>query len=123
MKLNSTLLFSMALTFLTLTTFAQNDPGWQWALRGGSAATFDFGDQLHDWGMERILDVAVDNDNNYYYLAEVAGHDFTLGGLDYEEGEYEFETYNDLEGRGISLCFPPITAVITAGAKRLGEER
>src|SRR5699024_4969440 len=100
MKLNSTLLFSMALTFLTLTTLAQNDPGWQWALRGGSAATFDYGYTRFDFGMERILDVAVDNDNNYYYLAEVAGHDFTLGGLDYEEAEYEFETYIVLEGFG-----------------------
>ncbi len=38
--------------------------------------------------MERVTAVAVDTENNYYYLAEVGGFSFTFG-------EMEFDTYND----------------------------
>src|SRR5690625_1416797 len=82
-------LFSLFVLFLTA---QENDPGWLWAERGGSASGFNNTTPLYGYGEERIVDLAVDNDNNYYYLAEVAGYNFTLGGLNYNPGEYEFET-------------------------------
>src|SRR5690554_1069469 len=58
------------------------DPGWQWALRGGSIASL--GPTNFERNNERILDVAVDNDNNYYFLAEVGGFDFTLDTMEFD---------------------------------------
>ena len=81
------LFYTLMILFLTTTMFAQEplDPGWQWAMRGGSIASL--GPSTYDYNHERILDIAVDADNNYYYLAEVAGYHFTLDTM-------EFETYN-----------------------------
>src|SRR5690625_1443736 len=78
---------SLILILFSLIFYAQNDPGWLWAKRGGSSAEIT-GSQFRDYGMERIVDVAVDSENNFYYLAEVGGYTFTLGNI-------EFETYND----------------------------
>ena len=91
MKLKN-IFFILVFLFLTFSLTAQNDPGWLWAKRGGSAAAFDFGYTRWDTGMERIVDVAVDGNNNYYYLAEVGGYTFTLSDM-------EFETYNDIFGK------------------------
>ncbi|WP_127844418.1 hypothetical protein [Psychroflexus aestuariivivens] len=57
-----------------LTSFglqAQEDaPDWQWAKRGGNTTGLT-GSEIYSTGMERVLEVVVDSDNNYYYLAEV----------------------------------------------------
>lgn len=45
------------------------------------------GSLTYDFNNERILDVVVDGNNNYYFLAEVGGHNFTLDTMN-------FETYN-----------------------------
>src|SRR5690625_2886486 len=79
--------FSIVFLFFAYSLIAQDNPEWLWSERGGSSAEIE-GSQFRDYGMERIVDVAVDNENNYYYLAEVGGYTFTLGDI-------EFETYND----------------------------
>ena len=85
------LFYTLILLFLNTTLPAQNplDPGWQWAVRGGSSAHLISGS--FDAKYERIMDVAVDTGNNYYYLAEVGGYHFTLDTM-------EFDTYNDVSG-------------------------
>ncbi|NEN25092.1 T9SS type A sorting domain-containing protein [Cryomorpha ignava] len=82
-------LFIVFVLFLTTTTVYTQDPldsGWLWAERGGSGGSFSYGQ--FDNKYERVVDVAVDGDNNYYYLAEVGGYAF-------EFGDMEFESYND----------------------------
>jgi len=86
MKLKNTTI-SLIVFLFCITLFAQDDPGWVWAERGGSSAQIG-GSQRFDYGMERIVDLAIDSHNNYYYLAEVGGYTFTLD-------EMEFDTYND----------------------------
>lgn len=83
------LIYPVLTMFLTCALFAQTplDPGWQWAKRGGSVAQLTSGS--YDARHERILDIAVDSNNNYYYLAEVGGYTFTLDTM-------EFESYNDV---------------------------
>lgn len=83
---NITLSFILLLFGLTLSAQDPLDPGWLWAESGGSSASFS-GSSNADYSYERIVDVAVDGDNNYYYLAEVGGFSFTLGDM-------EFDTYN-----------------------------
>lgn len=87
MKHINTILF-LFITLLSTTIYAQNplDPGWLWAMRGGSNSALNSGS--FDAKYERILDVAVDANNNYYYLAEVGGYTFTLDTM-------TFENYND----------------------------
>lgn len=82
----------LLITLLSPTIYAQDplDPGWLWAMRGGSTVAINSGS--FDSGYERILDVAVDGDNNYYYLAEVAGYTFTLDTI-------PFENYNNDSGK------------------------
>ncbi len=82
----------LVLFFVSSTLIAQNplDPGWLWSMRGGSNVAINSGS--FDSGYERILDVAVDASNNYYYLAEVAGYTFTLDTM-------SFENYNNDPGK------------------------
>lgn len=78
---------TLLITLLSATIYAQDplDPGWLWAERGGSSGSLN---GTSDAENERIVDVAVDSENNYYYLAEVGGFTFTLSDM-------EFDTYND----------------------------
>jgi hypothetical protein len=81
--------FTITVFLFSIIVYAQDplDPGWLWAESGGSSAAIS-GLTRWDYGMEHIVDIAVDGENNYYYLAEVGGYNFSLG-------EMEFETYND----------------------------
>lgn len=79
-------------------TAQENDPGWLWAERGGSASGFNYSGPLYDYHEERIIDLAVDSENNYYYLAAVAGYNFTIGNI-------QFDTYNDSASSGDILLF------------------
>src|SRR5690625_1643587 len=88
-------LFSLFVLFLTA---QENDPGWLWAEQGGSASGFSNSTPLYDYGEERIVDLAIDNDNNYYYLAQIAGYNFMIGDM-------EFDTYNDYADERDILVF------------------
>lgn len=80
------IIFALSLFSPILSSQNPLDPGWLWSERGGSDGSFSNGQ--FDAKYERIVDLAVDSENNYYYLAEVGGYSFTLGGI-------EFDTYND----------------------------
>ena len=86
--------FLIIITLFLLSTIglAQDplDPGWLWAERGGSSGSLigASGDAEH----ERIIDIAIDNENNYYFLAEVGGFTFTYDTM-------EFENYNNDPGK------------------------
>src|SRR5690625_7804602 len=89
------IVFSFSMMFLTA---QENDPGWLWAEQGGSASGFSNSTPLYDYGEERIVDLAIDNDNNYYYLAQIAGYNFMIGDM-------EFDTYNDYADERDILVF------------------
>lgn len=99
MRVLKSIFFAFTLLLFVSSVFSQeNGQGWLWSQRGGSPAALSSGNPLL-WGRERVLDLAIDSDNNYYYLAEVSGNHFTLGGYDYNSGEYEFDTYNQSAGQ------------------------
>ncbi|QTY26143.1 T9SS type A sorting domain-containing protein [Flavobacterium sp. CS20] len=52
-------------------SYAQT-PDWQWAKRGGGTINLQ-GNETTSTGVERVLDLKIDSNNNYYYLAEVSG--------------------------------------------------
>jgi Secretion system C-terminal sorting domain len=56
------------LLLLALTATAQ-DYEWQWAKRGGGTKNAQGENSGYDFNSEHIADIAVDADNNYYYLA------------------------------------------------------
>ena len=61
----------IAILLVNLGLQAQDDdPDWQWAKRGGNTTGLT-GSEIYSTGMERVLEVVVDSDNNYYYLAEI----------------------------------------------------
>jgi len=97
MKSLKNIFFILCSFSMLMITAQENDPGWLWAERGGSSSAMSWGSGF-DRGRERIIDIVIDDNNNYYYLAEIAGYYFTLGGYDYNSGEYEFDTYNDSAG-------------------------
>lgn len=63
------LLFASLLLGLTMPATAQ-DYEWQWAKRGGGTKPITNESPSAEWFYsEQIIDIAVDADNNYYYLA------------------------------------------------------
>ncbi|MBA5792684.1 hypothetical protein H1R17_01440 [Flavobacterium sp. xlx-214] len=42
---------------------------WQWALNGGGS----FGSGSWDYQVEQIFDIAIDKNNNYYFVAKIKG--------------------------------------------------
>lgn len=76
-------LYCIALVLLSsLNIHAQEDtPDWQWAKRGGGITALSTGIDIYGNGMERILEVVVDNDNNYYFLAEVGSSQTDYDGM------------------------------------------
>jgi len=91
-------IFIAFVLFTPKITAQENDQGWLWAERGGSASGFIYSGPLYDHYEERIIDLAVDKENNYYYLAQVAGYNFTIGDI-------QFDTYNDSASSGDILVF------------------
>jgi|AntDeeMinimDraft_5_1070356.scaffolds.fasta_scaffold00488_9 hypothetical protein len=72
---------------LCFTVNAQNF-GWQWAKRGGGISSLNSGSDIYSNGLERVVDVAVDSDNNYYYLAEIGGNQVSYDNM-------TLDTYNE----------------------------
>jgi len=61
------------LIFIILTTpqlSTAQTPDWQWVKRGGGTVNLE-GNETTSTGVERVLDLAIDSNNNYYFLAEV----------------------------------------------------
>lgn len=75
-------LCSIALVLLSsLSIQAQEDTSdWQWAKRGGNTSGL-IGSTIDAYGMERVLEVVVDSDNNYYFLAEVGANQTDYDGM------------------------------------------
>jgi hypothetical protein len=59
--------FTVLLFIAGFTLNAQDplDPGWLWAVSGGSSASL-IGAESPDYHNERVVDIAVDGENNYY---------------------------------------------------------
>ncbi len=75
-------LYSLVLVlFSSLNLQAQEDtPDWQWAKRGGNITGLT-GSEIYSTGMERVLEVVVDTENNYYFLAEVGSNQTDYDGM------------------------------------------
>jgi len=75
-KLPHWLIFSFL--FISLSGYAQPYQ-WQWAINGGSSVA---GASGSDWQIyaEQIFDSAIDSNNNYYFLASIAGSNPQLNG-------------------------------------------
>ncbi|MGB2087026.1 MAG: T9SS type A sorting domain-containing protein [Psychroflexus salarius] len=75
-------LYSLVLVLLSsLNLQAQEDtPDWQWAKRGGNITGLT-GSEIYSTGMERVLEVVVDTENNYYFLAEVGSNQTDYDGM------------------------------------------
>src|SRR5690625_1490519 len=94
MKPNNIFL-SILFLFFAFSLFSQTDPGWQWAKRGGGPG--DFGnDPMYSYEFERVLDLVIDADDNYYFLAEISGHQHS-DLVDYD-GQ-TLHTYNDSDDK------------------------
>jgi hypothetical protein len=74
--INLTLVYIL---IMTISTSAQT-PDWQWVKRGGGISNLS-GSQTTSTGLERILDLCIDADNNYYFLAEINGVQTDYDGL------------------------------------------
>lgn len=73
MKASSALALVLLL-FCHSETYAQNEEsGWQWAKRGSGDGSFTTGTPTQPHHFQRIIDIAVDSDNNYYFLAQISG--------------------------------------------------
>lgn len=72
-------------------SFAQAQD-WQWAKRGGGVQSLNSGSEVFSTGRERVLEVAVDSQNNYYFIAEIGSSNATY------DGE-SVTTYGDDGGR------------------------
>src|SRR5690606_10758191 len=72
------ILFSIFLTLCSIRATAQPYQ-WQWAINGGSSVA---GASGSDWQIyaEQIFDSAIDSNNNYYFLASIAGSNPQLNG-------------------------------------------
>lgn len=57
---------------LSFSLTAQNTTNWQWAKRGGGPGQFNTS-PVNPTDFERVVDIVIDSDNNYYFLAEISG--------------------------------------------------
>ncbi len=87
----------LLLFLLPLTLFAQQSPDWQWAKAGGGQYNIN-GSGIYGQNYERILEVATDANNNYYFLAEVGNHEITYDGQ-------VLSTYNHTNNRKDTYVF------------------
>src|SRR5690606_8610267 len=72
------ILFSIFLTLCSIQATAQPYQG-QWAINGGSSGAGVSGAGWHIYA-EQIYDVAIDQNNNYYFLANITGSNPQLNG-------------------------------------------
>jgi len=70
MQKNSLYIGVIISLFLLNTLSAQND-NWQWVKRGGGTVGFATGSEVFSTGVERVIDLASDSNDNYYFIAEV----------------------------------------------------
>src|SRR5690606_15355371 len=71
-------LFSILLTLFSIPATAQPYQ-WDWAVNGGSSGAGVSGAGWHIYA-EQIYDVAIDQNNNYYFLANITGSNPQLNG-------------------------------------------
>jgi hypothetical protein len=70
MQKNSLYIGVIISLFFLNTLNAQND-NWQWVKRGGGITNLTSGSEVYSTGVERVIDLSIDSNDNYYYLAEV----------------------------------------------------
>src|SRR5690625_4248361 len=85
------IVLNLVFLFFVVSLFSQTDSGWQWAKRGGGPGDFNHS-PFWSYSYERIMDLAVDSDDNYYFLAEISGNQHSEL-VDYD-GQ-PLSTYND----------------------------
>ncbi len=86
------LLYIVLLPSLTAQTYT-----WEWAERGGGKRNIGSGSTVPYYrAYEHVLDIKVDSNNNYYYLAQVGNDQSTYGSLPittYDNGNSERDIY------------------------------
>ncbi len=86
------LLYIVLLPSLTAQTYT-----WEWAERGGGKRNIGSGSTVPYYrAYEHVLDIKVDSNNNYYYLAQVGNDQSTYGNLPiitYDDGNSERDLY------------------------------
>ncbi|MEE2801603.1 MAG: hypothetical protein VX550_05395, partial [Bacteroidota bacterium] len=71
---------ALMILFFSCSLFVAQNLEWQWALRGGGEKTLDPNTGVVDhWRMEHVVDIAVDSQNNYYYLAYQTAINTSIG--------------------------------------------
>lgn len=91
------ILILLAVFFIPDSVWAQEDYDWSWATRGGGSRKLT--SQYPDSGdMQRINNISIDGNNNYYFLAQVGsgtspGTDPTFGNI--PNDTIAITTYND----------------------------
>ncbi|MGM0635405.1 MAG: SBBP repeat-containing protein, partial [Bacteroidota bacterium] len=83
--------YILSISLLANINLNAQETDWQWAKRGGGNTSLSAGSSVYSTGRERVLEVAVDSQNNYYFLAEVGSSN-----VDYD-GE-SITTYGDNSG-------------------------
>jgi len=68
---------TVATLFLSTLCFAQT-PIWQWAARGGGVNNSNANNPSLTSEFERVVDIAVDNNNNYYFVSQINSGNVTL---------------------------------------------
>ena len=72
------LLFSILYALFSIQATAQPYQ-WQWAINGGSSGAGLSGGSWHFYA-EQIYDIAIDKNNNYYFVASITGSSPQLNG-------------------------------------------
>src|SRR5690606_42117596 len=82
-------LFSFLLLSLFATESMAQNTGWQWAaVGGGNVGSWSENTGVYRYTSEQILDIKIDNENNYYFLAKITQGNPHIDGT-------AVETYNN----------------------------
>ena len=89
MQKNS-LYIGVIISLFFLNTLSAQNEDWQWAKRGGGVVSLAAGSEIYSTGLERIVDMDIDSNNNYYFLAEIG-----VGLTDYDGSPIQTYSSND----------------------------
>ena len=89
MQKNS-LYIGVIISLFCLNTLSAQNEAWQWAKRGGGITNLTSGSEVNSTGVERVIDLASDSNDNYYFIAEVGAAQ-----TDYEGTPIQTYSQND----------------------------